>query len=327
MSALVEGTLPAELRSAIVSLCSQKVLPSLALVNREFQLLAEKSLYSAIVIRTFNKQIGSLETLSESPSRALFVKFLSVEFYRQDKGSDVAVIEWLIKALPFMRNLKDFRIKMRHDLKSYVDDLNDALCAGYFQLITLFVEYYFDLPRIAEKHKGLDILATYGADGPEMPFALSSSSRDQPLIAVGLNRIGNRSFYNRLVMVPELLSVDQARDFDVLLQSYFETDAMQSVKTVIDRVVDVCIYLRGAPLQDAFSTFMRCIARAFTGICEVELHVKSGLLRREWCLGDVTDWPLAGYEIWNWNVEDEEGVESNRMFVGSRADLTDWIRV
>jgi hypothetical protein len=151
--------------------------------------------------------------------------------------------------------------------------------AGYFQLTTLFVEYCFDLPRIAEKHKGLDILATYGADGPEMPFALSSSSRDQPLIAVGLNRIGNRSFYNRLVMVPELLSVDQARDFDVLLQSYFETDAMQSVKAVIDRVVDVCIYLRGAPSQEGFSTFMRCIARAFTGICEVELHVKSGLVR------------------------------------------------
>ena len=123
----VEHTLPAELRSAIVSLCSIDALPSLARASREYQLLAEQILYSAIVIRTFNKQIGALETLAATPSRAASVKFLSVEFYRQDKGSDVAVMAWLLSALPFMKNLKDFRIKMRRDLRSYVDDLDDAL--------------------------------------------------------------------------------------------------------------------------------------------------------------------------------------------------------
>lgn len=121
-------TLPPELKSAIATLCSKDSLPRLALVSKESQILAESLLYAAIVIRTYNGQIGALATLATSPRRASYVKFLSVEFYRISRTTDRSVIEWLLKAGPGMRNLKDMRLSLREDVKSsHLRDIHDLL--------------------------------------------------------------------------------------------------------------------------------------------------------------------------------------------------------
>lgn len=83
-------------------------------------------LYKVITLRS-DRNTSALQSVALNPVKAAYVKRLSIEFDYEIRGTDAEVMELFIRAAPEMRNLKDLRVRLRHDLRRYVPNLTEVL--------------------------------------------------------------------------------------------------------------------------------------------------------------------------------------------------------
>ncbi|KAF5317204.1 hypothetical protein D9611_003635 [Ephemerocybe angulata] len=311
------GILPPELNDGIVSFCSGESLRHLALVNKEFQVHAEKLLYARVAVRTYQEwRVGAFETLATSATKAGYVKFLSLEFSREKRHTDSAIVEKLLTAGPALTNLRDFRIQLRNDLRNHVGDLDDMLSAGHFHLNTLFADNDFDFNMILEGQNDLTVILSNGG-GDDAPVSLLKSVKGRSLLTVGLARETYLPVYNYIYIVPELLSLEQAQKFDVILGQAFEDDAMFAVSAEADEVTSAFVYLQNVPSKEIFEAFIAAASRIFVNLWELEMNLGCiGDTLEEWRKAPVS-WPktISKLEIWDWSPGDFGDIK--RKFTGS----------
>ncbi|KAJ3521656.1 hypothetical protein NMY22_g12223 [Coprinellus aureogranulatus] len=265
--------LPAELKAIVVSFSSVDTLPNIALANKELRHFAEKSLYSYVIVRTYDQRIRALKTLVTSPEKAMYVKYLSVEFYRLARDTDDSVIEWLLQVAPAMKNLTDLRLRLRPDLASYFNRLQGALCAEHFHLKTLFLSANLDLKKVTQAQQSLKFLAIHESVwcGPR---DLLPSLRDRQLVVVWHERDTFLPVYNNVALAPDLLSLGQARTFHILFRQYVACYEMTSIRTDPNSVLGVTVYIQTSPARGILPCFFQSIAKASPRVCDIELHVK-----------------------------------------------------
>ncbi|KAF5317203.1 hypothetical protein D9611_003634 [Ephemerocybe angulata] len=284
--------LPPELNSAIVGFCPPGSLRHLPLVNKEFRFHAEKLLYAHVVVRASKRwQVGVFETFATNATKAGYVNFLSLEFDRPEHPTDPLVLQRLVSAGPALKNLKDLRIQLRQDLETYTGGVFSMLwhSAGYFQLNTLFVDDYFDFGAIVEAQKRLTVLGVFEVilHHAGTPRSLLKSVKDHPLFAVYLRRI---AYDPKVSLAPELLNLDQARGFDVILGKALECNDM-SICPSAEQVTDVSVYLAHVPLKEIFKAFIAAAARLFVNLSNLQLVLRySDDTLEEW-RDDPVAWP------------------------------------
>ena len=139
-------TLPSELKHRIAELSSYDTLASLARTHTDFQREAEQVLYRSI--SGSDPSVHSLKTLATNPEKAGFVHFLAVERDYDDlinprllvskkmkRKEDplLAMIDCLLKALPNMHCLSDFRLRLPrgYDIEPWVKILDEILWSVY----------------------------------------------------------------------------------------------------------------------------------------------------------------------------------------------------
>ncbi|KAF5316931.1 hypothetical protein D9611_003622 [Ephemerocybe angulata] len=313
-----EGILPPELNDEIAAFCSGESLCHLALANKEFQAHAEKLLYARVAVRTYHEwEIGAFETLATNATKAGYVKFLSLEFYREKRPTDSAIVEKLLTAGPALTNLRDFRIRLRKDLRNHVGDLDGMLSAGHFHLNTLFADNYFDFNMILEGQNDLTVIGIFQVSNGDAPSSLLKSVEGRSLLTVGLTRETYLPVYNNIDMVPELLSLEQAQKFDVILGQAFEDDAMLAVSTNAESVSCAFVYLQNVPSKEIFEAFIAAASRIFVSLCELTMRLGCiGDTLEEWRKAPVS-WPktISKLGIWDWSSGDLRS--SKLKFTGS----------
>ncbi|KAF5317193.1 hypothetical protein D9611_003628 [Ephemerocybe angulata] len=279
-----EGVLPPELNSEIAALCSGDSLRHLALVNKEFQAHAEKLLYARVVVQTYQGRVGAIETLATNATKAGYVTFLSLDFSGKRWPTDSPTVEKLLTAGPALTNLKDFRIRLRYDLRNHVDDLNDMLS--------------------------------------DVPVSLLKSVKGRSLLTIGLEHETYLPYYNNVDLVPELLSLEQAQNFDIIFNQAFEGDAMSAVFTKAKRVTTAFVYMQDVPSREIFEAFIAAASRLFVNLRELELRLgRMDETLEEWRRIPVV-WPntLIEISLWSWSPGDPSS--TRRWFSGSPAEFT-----
>ena len=109
--------LPAELKHHIVRLSSGSLnsLAALARTHTTYQREAEKALYDTLFICTdSDDSMKCMETLATNPGKAALVRFLTVEYTRDNiRNNNRKITTYLSKSLINMHSLSDFRVRSR----------------------------------------------------------------------------------------------------------------------------------------------------------------------------------------------------------------------
>ncbi|KAF5316932.1 hypothetical protein D9611_003621 [Ephemerocybe angulata] len=323
------ATLPTELRSVVSGFCPIDALTSLALVSKEFQIYAEKRLYASVAIMVFTQKTGALETLAKSPLKAKYVQFLSVEFYQFKgfTGLDAGVMENLLHAAPSMTNLKDLRIRLRHDvIEQYIHSLDDIICAGHFQLATLFLNDSHDIARIASIQMDLKIVGLFKISSPRLPTSLLLSLQQRSIVLVGLDNLGLPP-WTHISLFPELLNLEQARNLASILGQTFQSHPISANPLDAGRIYTVETYIWGVPSHDIFLAFIDSISELFTGLCDLELHLNFlDRMLDEWKREPVK-WPrVSVLEVSDWDIGVGNPHNSSTGFTGNTEEFLEFLR-
>ena len=128
--------LPPELKCLIVELSSgsPNSLAALARTHTSFHREAEKALYSTLYIYTFNDNfLICMETLATNSEKAALVRFLTIEYARDNLYKNLRVTTYLLKCLMNMHTLSDFRVRSRpgEDGAPMMSGLSKILWSGF----------------------------------------------------------------------------------------------------------------------------------------------------------------------------------------------------
>ncbi|KAF5316930.1 hypothetical protein D9611_003623 [Ephemerocybe angulata] len=278
MKTMTQGwVLPPELSAAIVGFCPPSSLRHLPLVNKEFRFHAEKLLYAHVAVRASKQwQVGVFETLATDTTKAGYVKFLSLEFDQYEYPTDSLAVERLVSSAPALKNLKDLRIRLRKDLEKYTADVFGMLCGRYFHLNTLFVDDYFDFGAILKAQKRLTVLGVFEVmfHSNGKPQSLVKTVKDRSVITVYLEKAEpHLPTYKKLSLTPELLRLEHAQDFDVILGKALGSDDM-AICPRADQVTDVSVHLEHVPSKEVFKAFIAAASRLFVNLSNLELVLR-----------------------------------------------------
>ena len=158
---------------------------------------------------------------------------------------------------------------------------------GHFQLNSLIVAECLDLEQIIEKHDHLKVLGIYVTSQMGPPPLISSLNK-RPLMTVGLGdprprwfgvRYTRGPFYQHLIFLPELLTLDQARTLGDLFHHYFKIDTRVAITLDPEEIVILSIHVREPPSQEVFRAFMESVTRLFPQLLWINFYLKPGLVR------------------------------------------------
>ncbi|KAF5317205.1 hypothetical protein D9611_003636 [Ephemerocybe angulata] len=322
-----DATLPTELRSVVSGFCPIDALPSLALVSKEFQIHAEKLLYASVAIKTFSEKTGALETLAKSPVKAKYVEFLSVEFYQFGAlSSDARVMENLLLAAPPMRNLKDLRIRLRPKVvEGYIHSLDDIICAGHFQLTTLFLNDYHDIARITSIQMDLKVVGVFNR--VDLPTSLLLSLEQRSIILLCLDKLSLPPWHH-ITLFPNLLSLEQAQNLPSILNQSFHSHPPISANPLDAKEIrTVEAYVWGELSHDIFLAFIDSISELFPLLCELDLRLNLfDRMLDEWKREPVK-WPrVSVLEVCGWDIGLENPNDSSKGFSGNTKEFLEFLR-
>ena len=122
--------LPSELKCLIVELSSgsPNSLAALARTHSSYQREAERALYDTISIFTSrDDSLKCMETLATNPEKAAFVRFLTIEYARDNIVKNRRVTTYLLQSLLNMHSLSDFRIRSRPGDEAQMKGLDKIL--------------------------------------------------------------------------------------------------------------------------------------------------------------------------------------------------------
>ncbi|KAG6830661.1 hypothetical protein H0H92_015388 [Tricholoma furcatifolium] len=163
--------LPREIKALIASYCSPPAtLASLAVVQRAFQVEAERNMYASIAVtnsKPFERD-RVYETLAVNQRKAGYVRFLQVDAFlscSQDK--------FIASILPTLVSIKDLRLKFNDEFTNVREDgtfsgigkeVSEILRSQCFQrLETLFCDERLHISEIVKCQKSLQNLGIYGS--------------------------------------------------------------------------------------------------------------------------------------------------------------------
>ena len=108
--------LPSELRRLIVELSSgsPSSLAAMARTHTSYRREAERALYDTISIcASSDDSLKCMETLATNSDKAALVRFLTIEYARDNISENRRVTNYLSKSLINMHSLSDFRVRAR----------------------------------------------------------------------------------------------------------------------------------------------------------------------------------------------------------------------
>ncbi|TEB23837.1 hypothetical protein FA13DRAFT_1797706 [Coprinellus micaceus] len=224
------------------------------------------------------KGIPALNAAVGNTSRPAYINFLSIEIDGSEWShpADQSTIEMFLRAAPSMSGLKDLRIRLREELSANISGMNDMLCAGRFQLTTLFVDEELDFPRIVQEQKELNVVMIYSSDDfPALPMLLSAPI-SRPLIMLGLAQEPTvyPMFLNHLAIAPEIVSPSHTSLGD-LVKAAFRRDVMRGFRLRLDEIKIISVFLQSPTWQDSIQPYMKCVVDLFTEIDELHIHLHS----------------------------------------------------
>lgn len=155
-----------------------------------------------------------------------------------------------------------------------------------------------------------------------MPVSLLKSVKGRSLLTIGLEHETYLPYYNNVDLVPELLSLEQAQNFDIIFNQAFEGDAMSAVFTKAKRVTTAFVYMQDVPSREIFEAFIAAASRLFVNLRELELRLgRMDETLEEWRRIPVV-WPntLIEISLWSWSPGDPSS--TRRWFSGSPAEFT-----
>ncbi|KAJ3508584.1 hypothetical protein NMY22_g16565 [Coprinellus aureogranulatus] len=316
-----EDNLPSELKSLVAAFCPFSSLPVLALLNKDFQGHAERLLYQSIAVQTFDGTgAGALATLEECRSKTQYVKSCNIEFDEEPQDADAPTLRGMFAATPTFKNLKSLTLRLRKDLRTptIIRNLNAILCSDSFRLTALFVDDVCDLQSIANAQEKLKTLGVFQDNDRIRPLSMLNRHSERSFIALGLFCGGTTfPYYNNVVILPDLLDLELAQDFDCLLRSC----AQININSVVDfdpkRVTNVSMYIRAPENRpEAFHAFTQQASQVLDVWC-LSLFVRCDP-RSLWVAQLIKGLAPKNIEIATWNDMSPDIYESTRVFEGSR---------
>ncbi|KAG6807967.1 hypothetical protein H0H92_005870, partial [Tricholoma furcatifolium] len=166
--------LPLEIKANIANYCSPATLTSLAVVQRTFQVEAERHLYARLSIRSSKPFKGLFETLAVNGRKAAYIRFFQVDaFVSYGIPEHKIVAEAVISTLTALVSLKDLRLKLplrEHDFSEKKNEkftigkeLSHVLKSQHFQqLETLFCNDWLHVAEIVKCQRSVRNLGIYG---------------------------------------------------------------------------------------------------------------------------------------------------------------------
>ena len=263
-----------------------------------------------MLLRTRCGHSGPLVTLATNAYKASCVKRLNIEFSRGASGTEEEdTMERFLSAATLMCNLKDLHVRLRENLKHHFKKLNEMLwcvvdspppfeaadsgttrSGGHFQLNCLIIAECLDLRRLIEKHPHLRVLGIYVTTKIGPPPLISSLDK-RPLMVVALGdpcprwfgiRYTRGPFYKHLIFLPELLTLDQARNFGDLFHHYFKTDTQVAITLDPEEIVGLSIHIQEVPSQEVYGAFVESITPLFPKVRSVQFYLTPGLVSTLW---------------------------------------------
>jgi hypothetical protein len=131
--------LPSELKRLIVELCSgsPNSLAALARSHSTYQREAERMLYDTLSIyASSDDSFKCVETLARNSEKAVLVRFLTVEYARDNNDNNQRITNYLSKSLINMHSLSDFRIRSRPGDEAKMKRLGKILWSVFKILIS-----------------------------------------------------------------------------------------------------------------------------------------------------------------------------------------------
>ncbi|TEB23835.1 hypothetical protein FA13DRAFT_1739649 [Coprinellus micaceus] len=247
-------------------------------------------------------------------------------------------MELFLIAATLMRNLKDLHVRLRENLERHFNRLNEMLCGGHFQLNSLIIAECLDLEQIIENHQQLRVLGIYVTTQMGPPPLISSLNK-RPLMVVALGdprprwfgvRYTRGPFYFHLIFLPELLTLDQARNFGALFHHYFEMDTQVAITLDPEEIVNVSLHVREAPSQEVVRAFMESVTSLFPRLRWLQFYLSPGLLKK-WRPPPVEGENLERIKVFEWehdeSITDEYDIdEPDPIFTGPKQEFESWVR-
>ena len=105
-------SLPSEIKHLIAELSSPSSLAALAQTHTTYQRAAEEALYDTIFISALSdNSLKCMEILATMPEKAGLVRYLTIEYARNNNVKNRSLTTYLSKSLVNMHSLSDFRIR------------------------------------------------------------------------------------------------------------------------------------------------------------------------------------------------------------------------
>lgn len=105
-------SLPSEIKHLITELSCPNTLATLARTHTTFQRKAEEVLYDTIYISAFSdNSLKCMEILATTSEKAGLVRYLTIEYARNNNNNNRILTTHLSKSLVHMHSLSDFRVR------------------------------------------------------------------------------------------------------------------------------------------------------------------------------------------------------------------------
>jgi len=242
--------LPSELKCLIVELSSgsPNSLAALARTHTSYQREAERALYDNIFIFTLrDDSLKCMETLATNPEKAALVRFLTVEYARDNTVKNRRVTTYLSKSLINMHSLSDFRIRSRPGDEAQMKGLGKILCQGHFRLQTLYCHDVLNISQIIKSQTELQILGIYMPRGSRHILkSLKELHNNAELflpIVLMLQRESFTPYPDHISIFPAFYSVDRCATMNQVLVQSFSKEQDAYMVASADNVRELSFYL------------------------------------------------------------------------------------
>ena len=283
-------SLPSEIKHLIAELSSPSSLAALAQTHTTYQRAAEEALYDTIFISALSdNSLKCMEILATMPEKAGLVRYLTIEYARNNNVKNRSLTTYLSKSLANMHSLSDFRIRsgLGKVIAQMIKGLGkilwsvckiviffktyDPICwrysEGHFRLQTFYCHDYINISQVIKSQPELQILGLYS---PRNILKTLNELRDAQLflpIILTLERDIFTPDSDHISIFPTFYSVDRrATIHQVLAQSFCKDQGNYYLVARSNNVRELSIYLIDYSDLPSISALVNVMAVSFPRI-------------------------------------------------------------
>jgi len=268
--------LPSELKYLIAELCSESSdsLAALARTHTTYQKEAEKALYHTVSISaSCDDSLKCMDTLATNSEKAALVRFLTIEYARNNIDKNQRVMTYLLKSLINMHSLSDFRVYSQVEI--HMKGLGNILCQGHFRLQTFYCEDVLNISQIIKSQTELQILGLFYPRCRRNILKTLKELHNAQLflpIVFTLEREGGVISIDHIGIFPMFYSVDRRTTIPRVLAESFCKDQGSCMLSRADSIRELSIYLNDSSDLPSIYALAKDMAVSFSRIGWLNLY-------------------------------------------------------